>query len=165
MRIGRSFAALVTAATFIAPATAHAGTATGSVLIPGPPTTARVLYLANPATNGVAGFVVDLAGPVADGTSYTLARSGGTGPIQLSAFFYSDLLGSAGQGAVCITRKAEPDSTGGETGTIDCGDSNVDGVENTADNARYAIVTLSAGPDAGGNVSGGADADFTLTWG
>jgi len=146
-------------------ADASSGTATGSIKVPGTSNAARVSYLGYPSLNGTSGFVVPLGGAVSDGTPYVLTRLASVGTVTISADFYSDLFGDHGEGDVCVTRAASGNGSGGEDGTILCGDSNGDGLTTAADHARYAIVTID--PLIGHSLSAsvGGSASFKLKWG
>lgn len=140
----------------------------GTILLPSDVSNgAHSLYLAGgQQLNGILGYVVDMGGPVADGTPYRLTNRGGDGVVSLWAQFYASLrAGTAGvTGQPCVFLDADGDGNGGEVGAIRCGDSDRDGTLETSDRARYAIVIAWAGPDTRRRVSGSVNAKFTLSW-
>ena len=122
------------------------------------PTPGRLVYLTT-ELNGQLAYVIDLGRRIDDRTPYTLTRTSSLTPVDLDVWFYSDLYGSHGEGYPCGPTgpsggPPEPDGDGGETGIINCGDSNADGMIKGVDRARYAVVYLFTG----------ARASFRLTW-
>ena len=143
-RAGRLMGATLLLLALATPTSSHAGSRSGTVLLPtASPSAARLAWVSvGGALNGALGYVIDLPGTLPVGKAYTLTRDAGVGPAELDVWFYEGIGGLIEEPQICpAVPEPNPDGEGGESGVLPC-------------NADYAIVVLFFG----------ADIDFTLHW-